>query len=182
MQARAYRRAGERERQKVSDKERKGEIVDARGFDLTPLFARAPDFAARCKEIEVETKLCCQLRGDVTAARNAVRDLCAADDAGLLITIAARLDALTYPLPRCATSLEIAAAAEAFVTLADDARDILYAGSELSEMTGYACQNGRHSARLWPIHAAYASAFSMRSQIWRGISILSRRGRDVKEI
>ena len=38
------------------------------------------------------------------------------------------------------------------------------------------------SARLWPIHAAYASAFSMRSQIWRGISILSRRGRDVKEI
>ena len=93
-------------------KNRKGEIVDARGFDLTPLYARAPDFAARCKEIEVETKLCRQLRGDVTAARNAVRDLCAADGAGLLIKIAARLDALPYPLPRCATSLELAAAAE----------------------------------------------------------------------
>jgi hypothetical protein len=62
-----------------------------------------------------------------------------------LIKIAARLDALPYPLPRCATSLEIAAAAEAFVTLADDARDILYAASESSEMTGSACQNGRHS-------------------------------------
>ena len=126
-------------------KNRKGEIVDARGFDLTPLYARAPDFAARCKEIEVETRLCRQLRGDVTAARNAVRDLCAADGAGLLITIAARLDALPYPLPRCATSREIAAAAEVFVTLADDARDILYAASESPEMTGYACQIGRHS-------------------------------------
>ena len=126
-------------------KNRKGEIVDARGFDLTPLYARAPDFAARCKEIEFEAKLCRQLRGDVTAARNAVCDLCAADGAGLLIKIAARLDDLPYPLPRCATSVEIAAAAEAFVTLADDARDILYAASESSEMTGCACQNGRHS-------------------------------------
>ena len=126
-------------------KNRKGEIVDARGFDLTPLYKRAPDFAEKCQEIEVEAKLCRQLRGDVTAARNAVRDLCAADGAGLLIKIAARLDALPYPLPRCATSLEIAAAAEAFITLADDARDILYAASESSQMTGYACQNGRHS-------------------------------------
>ena len=126
-------------------KNRKGEIVDARGFDLTPLYTRAPDFAEKCQEIEVEAKLCRQLRGDVTAARNAVRDLCAADDAGLLIKIAARLNALPYPLPRCATSLEIAAAAEAFVTLADDARDILYAASESSQMTGYACQDGRHS-------------------------------------
>jgi replication initiation protein RepC len=126
-------------------KNRKGEIVDARGFDLTPLYTRAPDFAEKCKAIEVEAKLCRQLRGDVTAARNAVRDLCAVDGAGLLITIAARLDALPYPLPRCATSLEIAAAAESFVTLADDARDILYAASESSEMTGSACQNGRHS-------------------------------------
>jgi len=37
-------------------------------------------------------------------------------------------------------------------------------------------------ARLWPIHAAWASAFVMRSQIWRGISIVSRCGRDMKEI
>ncbi len=126
-------------------KNRKGEIVDARGFDLTPLHARAPDFAKKCREIEFEAKFCRQLRGDVTAARNAVRDLCAADGTGLLIKIAARLDDLPYPLPRCATSPELAAAAEAFVSLADDARDILYAASESSEMTGYACQNGRHS-------------------------------------
>ncbi|MGC1860223.1 MAG: plasmid replication protein RepC [Methylocystis sp.] len=126
-------------------KNRKGEIVDARGFDLTPLYTRAREFAERCREIDVEAKLCRQLRGDVTAARNAVRDLCAADGAGLLIKIAARLDALSNPLPRCATSRELAAAAEAFVTLADDARDILYAASESSEMTGCARQNGRHS-------------------------------------
>ncbi|GLI95775.1 hypothetical protein LMG27198_47670 [Methylocystis echinoides] len=81
----------------------------------------------------------------MTGARNAVRDLCAADGAGLLIKVAARLDALPYPLPRSATSLELAAAAESFVTLADDARDILYAASESAEMTGYACHNGRHS-------------------------------------
>ncbi len=123
----------------------KGEIVDARGFDLAPLYARAPDFAAKCKEIEVEAKLCRQLRGDVTAARNTVRDLCAADVHGLLITIVARLDALPYPLPRCATSLEIAAAAEVFVTLADDARDILYAASESPEMTACASQIDLHS-------------------------------------
>jgi replication initiation protein RepC len=124
---------------------RKGEIVDARGFDLAPLYARAPDFAEKCREIEVEAKLRRQLRGDVTAARNTVRDLCAANGAGLLNKITARLDALPYPLPRCATSLELAAAAEAFLTLADDARDILYAASESFEMTGSACQNGRHS-------------------------------------
>jgi len=126
-------------------KNRNGEIVDARGFDLAPLYARAPDFAEKCREIEVEAKLRRQLRGDVTAARNTTRDLCAADGAGLLIKIAARLDALPYPLPRCATSLELAAAVESFVTLADDARDIVYAASESSEMTGSACQNDRHS-------------------------------------
>jgi replication initiation protein RepC len=126
-------------------KNSKGEIVDARGFDLTPLYARAQVFADRCKEIEVEAKLRRQLRGDLTAARNTVRDLCAADTAGLLTIIAARLDALPYPVPRCATSREIAAAAEAFVTLADDARDILYAVSESSEMTGCARQIDLHS-------------------------------------
>jgi replication initiation protein RepC len=126
-------------------KNRKGEIVDARGFDLAPLYARAPDFAKKCGEIEVEAKLRRQLRGDVTAARNTVRDLCAADGGELLIEIAARLDALPYPLPRCATSLELAGLVEAFVTLADDARGIVYAASESSEMTGCACQNGPHS-------------------------------------
>jgi replication initiation protein RepC len=126
-------------------KNAKGELVDARGFDLTPLYARAQEFSERRQRIEVEAKLRRQLRGDVTAARNTVRDLCAADGAGLLIKIAAHLDALPYPLPRCATSQEIAAAAETFVTLADDARDILYAASESCEMTGYARQNGQHS-------------------------------------
>ena len=53
----------------------------------------------------------------------------------------------------------------------------------LTKFKPHECENYLdNSARLWPIHAAYASAFSMRSQIWRGISILSRRGRDVKEI
>ena len=37
-------------------------------------------------------------------------------------------------------------------------------------------------ARLCPIHAAWASASSMRFQIWLGISMLSRCGRDMKEI
>jgi replication initiation protein RepC len=126
-------------------KNSKGEIVDARGFDLTPLYARALEFADQCKEIEVEAKLRRQLRGDLTAARNIVRDLCAADTAGLLTTIAARFDVLANPQPRCASSQELAAAAEAFVTLADDARDILYAASESSEMTGCARQIDLHS-------------------------------------
>ena len=39
-----------------------------------------------------------------------------------------------------------------------------------------------HLARLCPIHAAWASASSMRFQIWLGISMLSRCGRDMKEI
>jgi len=36
------------------------------------------------------------------------------------------------------------------------------------------------SARLCPIHAAWANASSMRFQIWLGISMRSRRGRDMK--
>ncbi|MBG0812383.1 helix-turn-helix domain-containing protein [Methylosinus sp. H3A] len=49
-----------------------GEIVDARGFDLTPLFARAGEFADHVRIVEIDRRLKRQLRDDLTAIRNKV--------------------------------------------------------------------------------------------------------------
>ena len=125
-------------------KNAKGEIVDARGFDLTPLHARAPEFADRVRLIEIDAQVRRQLRDDLTAARNSVYDLCAADPEGAYAAILARAEAVARP-DRAAAADELATAIEHYVALADEARAIRYSVANSDETPGYGGQNDRHS-------------------------------------
>lgn len=122
----------------------KGEIVDARGFDLTPLHARVPEFAERARALDIEDRVRRQLRDDLTAVRNATFDLCAVDPSGVYAEILARARAIGQPLKHAAPE-EFAAAIEAFLVLADDARELRYEGVASDETTAYAGHFGRHS-------------------------------------
>ncbi len=125
-------------------KNAKGEIVDARGFDLTPLHARAGEFADRVRLIEIEEQLKRQLKDDLTATRNKVYDLCAADPGGAYASIKARADAVSHP-GRSASAEELAATIDSFVSFADEARAIRYASPNYENIGGYAGQSDRHS-------------------------------------
>ena len=122
----------------------KGEIVDARGFDLTPLHARAAEFAERARALDIEDQVRRQLRDDLTAARNALLDLCAEDPSGAYAEILARAKAVARPSKGAAPE-EYAAAIEAYVALADEARDIRYLSDPSAEAPGSAGHPGRRS-------------------------------------
>jgi len=121
-----------------------GEIVDARGFDLAPLHARASEFAERVRALDLEDRLRRQLRDDLTAARNAVRDLCAADPFPGHADILARAANIARP-GKSASPEEYAAAIEAWELLAETARTLKYSGGSPVEMTGHAGHGDRHS-------------------------------------
>jgi replication initiation protein RepC len=122
----------------------KGEIVDARGFDLTPLHARAAEFAERARALDIEDQLRRQLRDDLTVARNALLDLCAKDLSGVYAEILARASEVARPSKGAAPE-EYAASIEAYVTLAEEAREIRYRCDASTEATGSAGHPGRHS-------------------------------------
>lgn len=121
-----------------------GEIVDARGFDLTPLHARAAEFAERARALDIEDQVRRQLRDDLTVARNALLDLCTEDSSGAYAEILARASTVARPSKGAAPE-EFAAAIEAYVTLAEEAREIRYGGDTPTEVTGSAGHPGRQS-------------------------------------
>ena len=121
-----------------------GEIVDARGFDLTPLHARAAEFAERARALDIEDRVRRQLRDDLTAARNAFLDLCAEDPSGVYAEILARAKAVARPLKDAAPE-EYAEAIEAYVALAEEAREIRYRSDPSTQTPGSAGHPGRHS-------------------------------------
>jgi replication initiation protein RepC len=122
----------------------KGEIVDARGFDLTPLHARAVELAERARALDIENQLRRQLRDDLTAARNTLRDLCADDLSGAYAEILARATTVARPSKDSAPA-EFAAAIEGYVALAEEARAIRYSCPLSAEAPGSAGRSGRHS-------------------------------------
>jgi replication initiation protein RepC len=121
-----------------------GEVVDARGFDLTPLHARAAEFAERARALDIEDRVRRQLRDDNTAARNALLDLCAEDPSGAYAEILARAKAVARPLKDAAPE-EFAAAIEAYVALAEETREIRYRSDRSTQTPGSAGHPGRHS-------------------------------------
>lgn len=122
----------------------KGETVDARGFDLTPLYARGVEFAERAGALDIEDQVRRQLRDDITAARNALLDLCADDLSGAYAEIFARASVVVRPLKESAPE-EYAAAIEAFRALAEEAREIRYRSDPSAKAPGSAGHPGRHS-------------------------------------
>ncbi len=122
----------------------KGEIVDARGFDLTPLYARAAEFAESARALDVEDRVRRQLRDDLTAARNTLFDLCADDPSGLYAEILTCANSVVHPA-KGANAEEYAAAIEAFLALADEARALRYSSDPSDDATAYGGHFGRHS-------------------------------------
>ena len=121
-----------------------GEVVDARGFDLTPLHARAAEFSERARALDIEDRVRRQLRDDLTAARNALLDLCAEDPSGGYAEILAHAKVVARPSKGAAPE-EYAAAIEAYVELAEEARAVRYRDDPSTESPGSAGHAGRHS-------------------------------------
>jgi replication initiation protein RepC len=121
-----------------------GEVIDARGFDLTPLHARAAEFAERARALDIEDRVRRQLRDDLTVARNALLDLCAEDPSGGYAEILARAKVVARPSKGAAPE-EYAAAIEAYVVLAEQARAVRYRDDPSTELPGSAGHPGRHS-------------------------------------
>ncbi|MEK4031704.1 plasmid replication protein RepC [Methylocystis sp. IM3] len=121
-----------------------GEVVDARGFDLTPLHARAAEFAERARALDIEDRVRRQLRDDLTAARNALVDLCAEDPSGVHAEILSSAKVVARP-SKAAAPEEYAAAIEAYVALAEEVREIRYRSDPSTQTPGSAGHAGRHS-------------------------------------
>ncbi len=121
-----------------------GEVVDARGFDLMPLHARAAEFAERARALDIEDRVRRQLRDDLTAARNALFDLCAEDPSGVYAEILSRAKVVARP-SKSAAPEEYAAATEAYVELAEEARAVRYRVDRSAESPGSAGHPGRYS-------------------------------------
>jgi replication initiation protein RepC len=121
-----------------------GEVVDARGFDLTPLHARAAEFAERARALDIEDRMRRQLRDDLTATRNALFDLCAEDPSGANAEILARAKTVARP-SKAAAPEEYAAAIEAYSELVEEARTVRYRVDPSAESSGCAGHPGRHS-------------------------------------
>lgn len=120
-----------------------GEIVDARGFDLTPLFARAGEFADHVRIVEIDRRLKRQLRDDLTAIRNKVYDLCADDPHGLA-GVAKRAEEVPRP-SRDSSADELAGIIGSFAELAEEARTLRYTETLSENISGYAHQNDGHT-------------------------------------
>lgn len=122
----------------------KGEIVDARGFDLTPLHKRAAEFAERARALDIEDRVRRQLRDDLTVARNGLLDLCNEDPSGAYADILARASSVPRPSKDAAPE-EFVAAIEAYVALAEEAREFRYLSDLSAEAPGSAGHPDRHS-------------------------------------
>jgi hypothetical protein len=85
-----------------------------------------------------------QLRDDLTAARNALLDLCAEDPSGAYAEILARAKIVARP-SKAAAPEEYASAIEAYVELAEEARAVRYRDNPSAESPGSAGHPGRHS-------------------------------------
>jgi replication initiation protein RepC len=121
-----------------------GKVVDARGFDLTPLHARAAEFAERARALDIEDRVRRQLRDDLTAARNVLFDLCSEDPSGIHAEILAREKIVARP-SKVAALEEYTAAIEAYVNLAEEARAVRYRVDPSAESPGSAGHPGHHS-------------------------------------
>lgn len=85
-------------------RDRQGNIVEAYGFDLAPLAARAEEFEALYEQITIERSLCARLRRQITVTRRMIRAciLCAMQEgiSGPWESFQADFDALLARLPR----------------------------------------------------------------------------------
>ncbi|MEL6203169.1 MAG: plasmid replication protein RepC, partial [Pseudomonadota bacterium] len=105
-----------------------GRIVEAFGFDLSPLAARVAEFEALNVQLQEERALCYALKRKITVARRTVRSLVETAIERLLSgdwrSIVRRLEALLSSyVPHRASVDQLAAAHEAFDTLLQETED-----------------------------------------------------------
>ncbi|MEL6820014.1 MAG: plasmid replication protein RepC [Pseudomonadota bacterium] len=105
-----------------------GRIVEAFGFDLSPLAARVAEFEALNMQLQEERALCYALKRKITVARRTVRSLVETAIERLLSgdwrSIVRRLEALLSSyVPHRASVDQLAAAHEAFDTLLQETED-----------------------------------------------------------
>ena len=129
-----------------------GEVVQAFGFDITPLVARATEFAALAEGIQAEHRAHRLAREKVTLLRRDVAKMLAAlSEQGTSIDqLAERYRCLMGMLPRAPRLAELEDLSTAFAVLATDVSNALIDSLESQNPTGSDGQDGRHNQNSKP--------------------------------
>lgn len=100
-----------------------GHIVEAYGFDLSPMAARAGEFLSLHAEMEAQRDLCRRLRRQITVARRTIRTALENAVTGDLTALRKQLDSLLSTLPgRTATATHL----EQILSEFNELKDRLY--------------------------------------------------------
>lgn len=122
-----------------------GDIVEAYGFDLSPLAAQAQRFEDMAREIAAERALCQRLRRRLTGLRRSIRDHLERTDAA---QFASRFDVLRQAAPTRMGSRDLMSLLARFEELLSDieaALDLMRDDSEIrTEMGPMGSENGPH--------------------------------------
>ena len=131
-------------------REQGGAVAQAFGFDISPLVARAAEFAAHAETVRAAALALRVARERVTLLRrDCVKLILALEEAegqaGAAEPLRSRYRAIVSALPRGATTTELNAFAEALSCLSSDVSKLLLAHVEPSKPSGNADQNERHN-------------------------------------
>ncbi|MEE7441093.1 plasmid replication protein RepC [Methylobacterium oryzae] len=126
-----------------------GAIAQAFGFDLTPLVARAGEFAALAGEVRAEAQALRVARERVTLLRRDCAKLIQALEAeegapGAAVALRDRYAAVVGVLPRMPSTAALDGVGAALAALASDVGKLLIAHHDASESSGTPAQSERH--------------------------------------
>ncbi|MGE7416623.1 plasmid replication protein RepC [Methylobacterium tarhaniae] len=146
-----------------------GTIAQAYGFDLSPLVARAAEFASLAEAVRAEALACRIARERVTLLRrDCVKLIEALEEAegapGAAMSLRARYGAAMGALPRVPSRSALNAAGEVLAALATDVGKLLLAHQESVESSGNAGRNERHIQDSKPEPSGYEQAFDVKKK------------------
>ncbi len=126
-----------------------GTIAQAYGFDLSPLVARAGEFASLAETVRAEALACRIARERVTLLRRDCVKLIKAleearDAAGAATLLRARYSASIGALPRSPSRTDLNATGNVLAALVNDVSKLLLTHQESVESSGNAGQDERH--------------------------------------
>ena len=126
-----------------------GAVTQAFGFDVTPLVARAAEFAAHAETVRAAALALRVARERVTLLRRDCAKLIlaldeAAGSGSAVEPLRDRYRIVVGTLPRVPTAADLEAAAEALARLSADLSKLLLIHSEPPEMSGTGAQDERH--------------------------------------
>ena len=166
-------------------REHGGAVTQAFGFDISPLVARAAEFAVRAETVRAAALALRVARERVTLLRRDCAKLILALEeaeghAGAAESLRGCYRAIVDALPRAPTTDHLNAAAEALSTLSLELGKLLLTHEEASDSSGNAAQNERHKQNSnpnTPVHEPAIAEGKKKSLVFANPDVaLSARG------